>query len=431
MKRILLIAVKEALLELFSQALSTDYELEHVKSEKEGLSTLEADSQHYAAVLIELALTRESGFRFADEIEGRLKFSSIPMIAISDLPPTLLDMDCFEHSFLDLITVDSPAPLIRRRLWNAVRARDFLANRQIESMLKELPSNIYLKDAEGRYLFSSHYWRHLDMGNDPDWTILGKTDLEVRRDKENARKAMESDRRILETGKGAEYIIEENEDGIREFLQLIKKPVYDEQGRICGIIALINNVTDYQLMKLELERQAKTDQLTGLLNRSALKKQITSILSEDGDLEQSALLMIDADYFKAINDTFGHTVGDHVLAEIGCVLREVCGPDDIAGRMGGDEFLLFMERAGEREACLQAKKMQLKISDRFLGTQLEGHVCFSIGIALYPENGRQFEELYRAADTALYHVKNEGRGGFRVCRSWEPSDPMNPRGISS
>lgn len=87
----------------------------------------------------------------------------------------------------------------------------------------------------------------------------GKTDLDIRKDKKNAMKAMEADRRIIETGQGTEYIIEENQDGIQDYLQLIKRPVYDENGKVSGIIALINNITDYQLLKLELEKQAKTD----------------------------------------------------------------------------------------------------------------------------------------------------------------------------
>lgn len=102
-------------------------------------------------------------------------------------------------------------------MYNTYKNTDFAF---ADRMLKDLPACIFLKDNEGKYVFSTQYWNHLDTKGDPNWTIRGKTDLDIRKDKKNAMKAMEADRRI---------------------------------------IALINNITDYQLLKLELEKQAKTD----------------------------------------------------------------------------------------------------------------------------------------------------------------------------
>lgn len=82
----------------------------------------------------------------------------------------------------------------------------------IEHILKDLPSNIFFKDTECRYVFCTQYWRHLKTDETDDWTIRGKTDLEVRVDKENARKAYEEDKKILKTGQGTEYVIEVNQD---------------------------------------------------------------------------------------------------------------------------------------------------------------------------------------------------------------------------
>lgn len=87
------------------------------------------------------------------------------------------------------------------------------------------------------------------MGSDPNWTIRGKTDLEVRHDPENARKAYESDLQIVKTGKGICYVIEENEDGIQEFLELTKQPVFDADGRVKGIIGLVNDVTELECLR--------------------------------------------------------------------------------------------------------------------------------------------------------------------------------------
>ena len=227
---------------------------------------------------------------------------------------------------------------------------------------------------------------------------------------------MEADKRILETGQGTDYIIEENEDGVREFLQLIKRPVYDDNGKISGIIALINDVTDHQLLKMELEKRAKTDTLTGLLNKSAAEDLIAMMMANyqrEDDL--CALLMIDVDLFKRVNDTFGHSEGDRVLAEFGRIVSNNCRALDVAGRFGGDEFLIYMRDIGSPDnACRLAQRLQEEMARAFRGDRLEKYVSLSIGIALYPRHGTRFPEMFRAADRALYYVKNHGRAAHAV-----------------
>ena len=259
MDEILLIAEDENIVRSFTSMLSPVYKMRRVTSEQEGIIVLKKDYGRIAAVLIELALARKSGFIFSGQMQDYSSLSAVPIIAISGALPTETDMDCIEHGFFDLISTYTPQQLVYQRIGNAISAKDSLSLTEVEKMLRELPSCIFLKDTEDRYVFSTQYWRHLDTGGDPNWTIRGKTDMDIRKDKENAKKAMEADRRILETGEGTEYVIQENEDGIKEYLQLIKRPVFDDDGRIKGIIALINNVTDYQLMKQELEKRAKTD----------------------------------------------------------------------------------------------------------------------------------------------------------------------------
>lgn len=416
MNGILLIAEQPDIVETFSKMLAPAYDVRCAATAEAGMAVLQQAHGAIVAVLEELALARRSAFALSEWMKAFTSFSLIPMIAISDELPTSQDMDCIEHGYFDLITAYAPQPLVYKRIANAIRAKDSLSLNQLEKMLKQLPSCIFLKDTEGKYVFSTQIWHHLDTEGDPNWTIRGKTDLEIRKDKDNARKAMEADRRILESGEGTEYIIEENEDGIRDFLQLIKRPVYDEDGRISGIIALINNITDYQLLKLELEKRAKTDVLTGLLNKSAAQDLIRMMLAnyrkED---ERCALLMIDADRFKAINDTFGHAEGDRVLSEVGRIIKNSCRTADVAGRIGGDEFAVFMRNIVEPEnACQLADRLQQEVSRAFEDTPLAGRVSLSIGIALCPEHGERFDALFQSADKALYLVKSRGRGAYRV-----------------
>ncbi len=231
MNDILLIAEKEDIIRAFTTMLSPAFNVVHVAMEQKGVEILKKDYGRIAAVLVELDLARKSGFIFSNYMQEYSSLSAIPLIAISDSYPDDEEMDCIEHGFFDLICEKSPKQLVYQRIKNAIRAKGSMSLIELEKMLKEFPSCIYLKDAEGRYVFSTQYWRHLETGDDSDWTIRGKTDLDIRKDKENAKKAIETDRRVFETGKGTDYIIEENEDGIAEYLQLIKRPVFDDTAR--------------------------------------------------------------------------------------------------------------------------------------------------------------------------------------------------------
>ena len=416
MNGILLITSQPSIRDSFTEMLSPMFDVHNMDSTAEGMRYLDQGRHNIVAVLIELALARASGFVFADHMRKNSSFSLIPMIAISEALPTPADVDCIQHGYFDLITAYAPRELVYKRINNAIRAKDSLSLSQLEKMLKALPSCIFLKDNEGKYVFSTQYWHHLDTADDPNWTIRGKTDLEIRKDKQNALKAMEADRHILETGEGSDYIIEENDDGVREFLQLIKRPVYDEQGRIDGIIALINDVTDYQLMKMELGERAKTDALTSLLNKNAAQDLIDMMLAnyqKEDDI--CALLMIDIDLFKRVNDTFGHAVGDRVLSEVGRIIKNSCRSMDVAGRIGGDEFIVFMRNiASPENACDMAERLQSQVAHAFAHEEVGLFLSLSIGIALYPRHGKRFADLFEAADEAMYYVKENGRAAYRV-----------------
>jgi diguanylate cyclase (GGDEF)-like protein len=324
-------------------------------------------------------------------------------------------MDVFEKVFSELLTPPGLRQFVVNRINNAIRAKDSFTYTEMQKMLKQLPSNIYLKDSEGRYVFATQYWHHLHKEGEKHWTIRGKTDVDIRKDKQNELKAMETDQEMLRTGQGTDYIIEENDDGIQEFLELIKRPVIDEDGNMTGIIALINDVTEKQLLKMELEKRSKTDQLTGLLNRGAVEDLISMLLTnyyKDG--EKCALMMIDADHFKNVNDTFGHIMGDRVLATIGRIINGCFKGSDVAGRVGGDEFMIFLRDIdSEKVAISLAEKLQYEVTNAFSG-ELEKCVSLSIGIAMYPDHGKRFVELYNSADKALYYVKEHGRASYHI-----------------
>ena len=239
----------------FCSLLTKDNFTRLVYTEEEGFEFLDGHSDIISVVIVDIRLARESNYSYVEKVCSDPRFASIPIIAVSPNPPTEEDMVCFKMGISDFIVPPCPWPLLSQRIYNAIRAKDSATFYEIEDMLKMLPCNIFLKDAEAKYIFSTKYWRHLNKGEDPNWTIRGKTDMEVRRDKDNARKAYEADMRIISTGKGARYVIEENEDGIKEYLEICKEPVFDDDGKVKGIVALINDVTELETLKRQIGKE--------------------------------------------------------------------------------------------------------------------------------------------------------------------------------
>ena len=402
--------------EQFVNLMEDDYEIVIARDTDDLYEILDGPRERVACIAIDAVTAIRDDFRFHRKISTDMRFVAIPTIALTTEASAADCTRCISEGMSEYIELPELEPVIRQRVNNAIRSKDSATFAEIEQMLKQLPSNIYLKDAEGKYVFATHYWHHLRQADDPDWTIRGKTDLEIRKDKDNARLALESDIRMLQTGEGTSYIIEENEDGVREFLELIKRPVYDKNGKISGIIALINDVTEFQLLKMELEKRSRVDPLTGLLNKSTAEELISMAVTNSArNRGKAALLMIDVDNFKGINDTFGHAIGDQVLSKIGRIIKDNFKGMDICGRFGGDEFMVLLREIDDAStALLLGEHLNMLLAEESRGEVYEDAVTLSIGIAMFPQHGTTYRKLFLAADKALYHVKNNGKAGQYV-----------------
>ncbi len=162
----------------------------------------------------------------------------------------------------------------------------------------------------------------------------------------------------------------------------------------------------------DLRRQARTDDLTGLPNRRALYAEASAHLIP-GDGRRCALLLLDLDRFKEVNDSLGHDVGDLLLVQVGSRLFGQCRPGDLLARLGGDEFALLIQDAGHDDAVTAAVRLQAVLARPFTleGIAIETNV--SIGIALFPDQGDTLKVLLRKADLAMYKAKSS-RSGHHV-----------------
>lgn len=205
-------------------------------------------------------------------------------------------------------------------------------------------------------------------------------------------------------------------DGQSLWCECVYQVVYDDRKQPVLIIGKLVDVSNRKKQIEELQRESRIDGLTGLYNKETEEKLVKGVLSMS---KAGYLLMIDVDNFKALNDRFGHHIGDSILKRLGKVLRDTfSGFDAIAGRVGGDEFLIYVAGIGKDEVAEKAEHILSAASDFCIDQKNTVHISTSIGIAAYPADGISYDFLYVAADTAMYQAKRAGKNTYRF---YEPS----------
>ena len=222
-------------------------------------------------------------------------------------------------------------------------------------------------------------------------------------------------RAILTVGSWHGEVWDRRKDGSLFPKALSVSTVRDSHGRITHHIASFTDITERKRTEERIRFLAMHDPLTRLPNRTELRSRLTQALATAAREEhQLAVLFIDLDRFKFINDTLGHTVGDELLVEVSQRLLAAVRASDIVARLGGDEFIVVLNHVEGREAIGGfARKLLDRLAEPFplAGRQL--HSAGSIGISVFPHDGENSETLLRCADTAMYHAKSMGRSTFR------------------
>lgn len=195
-------------------------------------------------------------------------------------------------------------------------------------------------------------------------------------------------------------------------------------GKLLQIVVEVNKLQLNRQLQEKLRWRAHHDQLTGLLNRHAMEEEVSRRL----ELEQfsCALLLLDLDNFKKINDTHGHASGDVLLQQLGTRLRTVTGKPDLLARFGGDEFMVLLQLHGPNAtlAVSKAERFHQALSEPFEINDQQVQLGMSIGIAIPPAHGRTTTELLRRADLALYHAKSLGRSRSVVFETMMESNQL-------
>ncbi len=191
-------------------------------------------------------------------------------------------------------------------------------------------------------------------------------------------------------------------------------PVRQPNGKITNYLAIKENITDKKVADARIEKLAHFDQLTGLPNRTLLIDRARHALSlSQRHHEQLAVMFLDLDHFKDINDTLGHSIGDQLLIEVAKRLKAALREEDTVSRQGGDEFILILPDTDAEGAAQVAVKLMEEVYRPTQIGQHEINTSSSIGISIYPHDGEDLESLSKNADAAMYRAKHEGRNTFR------------------
>jgi diguanylate cyclase (GGDEF)-like protein/PAS domain S-box-containing protein len=190
--------------------------------------------------------------------------------------------------------------------------------------------------------------------------------------------------------------------------------VLDSDGRVTEYIGIFSDITEHKKAEEDILRLAHFDALTGLPNRALLNDRVSHALSiAQRSQKPMAVLFLDLDHFKNINDTLGHHVGDELLVEMAKRLQSLVREEDTVSRLGGDEFVLLLPTSDVAGAAHVAEKLLETVARRYEHEQHELVITASIGIAMYPEDGEDFEALAKYADMAMYRAKHDGRNRYR------------------
>tara|TARA_Y100001956_G_scaffold46276_3_gene44993 strand:+ start:3068 stop:3979 length:912 start_codon:yes stop_codon:yes gene_type:complete len=278
-----------------------------------------------------------------------------------------------------------------------------------EVVLNEIGSYVFVKNRRGEYLYANQLT--LELFNTNLESLKGKTDYDFFHH-ELLEDILHSDNTVFET---AETVTNEEHtraipDGKLRIYRAIKKPIISSKTKqVIGLIGVSTDITDLVNMREKLAELANTDELTKLCNRRKLWQFFSSAFHQA--IESKAPLsciVIDIDYFKQINDTHGHDFGDKVIVELAEIIRRNLRSEDCCGRIGGEEFLIVLNKTQAQGAHDIAERLRIAFQTSPLNNP-KAPFSISCGVTeLAPEDG-DFFALYRRADQALYEAKHNGR----------------------
>ncbi|MCP5370924.1 MAG: EAL domain-containing protein [Hyphomicrobiales bacterium] len=316
-----------------------------------------------------------------------------------------------EHAFFD----DAGAVTSFQAIGTDIteRRRTEARLRQLSQAVEQSPVSVVITDTDGSIVYvnpqfeqSSGYAAAEVLGRNPRFMKSGHTPRAVYE---------ELWRTISAGGQWQGELHNKCKDGSMIWEQAAMSPIYDDQGRIANYLCLKEDITLRKEYESKLVQRATFDHTTGLPNRFlAVDRLGQAIGGARRNKRKIAVLFVDLDNFKMVNDTMGHACGDELLRLAGKRFADQVRRGDTVARLGGDEFMIILgDLADPLDADVVAEKLVGRFNEPFVLDGLDHYVSASVGIAVYPDDGEDPDALMRNADSAMYRVKQSGRNGYR------------------
>ncbi|HTJ20533.1 MAG TPA: EAL domain-containing protein [Steroidobacteraceae bacterium] len=402
------------------------FQVEWVKSCGEGLRRLDRQRQHgadaIAAVLLDLFLPDSCGL---DTFERLFHAApQIPMLVLSapqheDLAKLAVQRGAQDYLLKDRLDDHLLPKALRSMVERAANAEALFEEKErAEVTLNSIGDAVMSSDVSGKVTYlnavaeSMTGWSREEAAGQRLEDVFRIVNADTRAPAANPMTlAIRENRTVCLTPN----CILIRRDGVEAAIEDSAAPIHDRRGRVTGAVMVFHDVSTTRALSLRMSYLAQHDSLTNLPNRAVLNDRLAQAIAlAHRHAQQLAVLFLDVDRFKQINDSLGHEIGDRLLREAAQRLHSCVRNSDTVSRHGGDEFVILLsEVTHAADAAVCAEKVLLALSAPYCIDQHKLHLTASIGIAAYPNDGTDAETLMKHADLAMYHAKDVGRNNYQ------------------
>ena len=403
---------------------SGSFDVEWVRQLSEGLERL--SKRGIAAVLLALSLPDSQGIEAFDKLFAAAP--NVPILILGGNVPEALAKEAVGRGAQDYLLPDHlDSYSLPRALRNAIERKAvedalYIEKERAVVTLNSIGDAVLCTDISGNVTYLNLVaetmtgWHREEATGQPLAEVFRIIDGATRKTaRDPMEMAVEEDRTV---GLTVNCILIRR-DGFESAIEDSAAPIHDREGRIIGAVIVFHDVSAARAMSLEMTYAAQHDLVTNLPNRLLLNDRIAqSIALARRQHRPAALIFLDLDRFKYINDSLGHATGDKLLQSVSKRLLASVRRSDTVSRQGGDEFVILLsEITYPEDAATSAKKILLSLSAPHSIAGQDLHIDGSIGISVYPGDGEDAETLIKNADTAMYHAKEKGRNNFQFFKA--------------
>jgi diguanylate cyclase (GGDEF)-like protein/PAS domain S-box-containing protein len=378
-----------------------------------------------SAVLVDLLLPDAAGMEIVDRIyaaEPRL-----PIVILSSLADESVAMAAMQRGAQDFLLKERLDDYVLPKMLAAAIDRAAIAEALFEEQerarvtLNSIGDAVISADVNGRVTYLNMVaekltgWPRLEAIGRPLEEVFRIVDAETRKTVPNPMRVATHENHTVGLPPICVLI---RRDGVEAAIEDSAAPIHDRRGHVTGAVMVFHDVSATHALTLKLAHLAQYDALTDLPNRVLLNDRMNQAISMASRHHAAlALLYMDLDRFKQINDSLGHLVGDRLLQSVALRLCDCVRASDTVCRMGGDEFVILLsEVAHAQDAAVCADKILQAVRMPYVMDEHEIHITASVGIVIYPEDGVEAEALLHNADSALYEAKDRGRNNYQFYR---------------